>query len=209
MANISEKKIFNHVCREIQATGAMTKEHKTKLTQIFKNRFSAAYNVVKKRQVIKYVFHPSGRVLYVVKGKTGDYLILPVAQYCTCLDFYFRVIDYEIAFCYHLMAQKLAVILKMYMVIDECDENFEVCMERWRTMMSRTSKPPTVNVEAVRQAVAEILLTYQGLSTGELVERIHEVGFKTLTRRHLANILISDRAKRFEYKNGSWTRSSI
>jgi predicted nucleic acid-binding Zn finger protein len=209
MANISESNTFNQICKDIQAAGEMTAEHKTKLTQVFKGRFSAAYNVVKERKVIKYVFHPSDRVLYIVKGKTGDYLILPVAPYCSCPDFYFRVIDHEIAFCYHLMAQKLAAILEAYTVIDECDENFAACMERWRNAMSQTSRSPTVNVEDVRQAVMDVLLTYECLPINDLLERIHEIGFSTLTRRHLANILISDRAKRFRSNDGLWTLSSI
>jgi predicted nucleic acid-binding Zn finger protein len=205
MSNLSENKIFNQICRDIVAVGGITTEHKAKLAEVLKGRFSAAYDAVKQKRVIKYVFHPSERVLYMVKGKEGEYLILPFASYCSCPDFYFRVIDYEIAFCYHLIAQKLADILETYTVIDECDENFIGCMERWQTAMNRKSRRPDVKVKEVRQAAMNVLFTHEGLPINTLLERIHEVGFHTLTRRHLANILISDRAKRFRSNDGLWT----
>jgi predicted nucleic acid-binding Zn finger protein len=47
---------------------------------------------LKENRVKKYTFKPSGRVVWVVVGKERDYLIMPDAEFCSCDDFYFRVI---------------------------------------------------------------------------------------------------------------------
>ncbi|MFP3985697.1 MAG: hypothetical protein ACLFU9_07030, partial [Candidatus Bathyarchaeia archaeon] len=82
--------------------------------------------------VKKYVFKPSSRIVWIVVGKERDYLIMPTADFCTCNDFYFRVMDKQIHLCYHLIAQKLAETLESYELYEEEDELYEVLMKEWK-----------------------------------------------------------------------------
>jgi predicted nucleic acid-binding Zn finger protein len=89
---------------------------------------------VERRRVKKYVFGPSGRVVWVVVGRESEYQVLPESGYCDCSDFYFRVVDGEVGLCYHLMAQRLAEVLEEYEEIREEDEFYEPLMEEWRRL---------------------------------------------------------------------------
>ncbi len=52
-------------------------------------------------------FKPSNRKLYVVTGVTGDHFVSD--WYCSCLDFYVRVlVRGERSYCYHIAAKKIA-----------------------------------------------------------------------------------------------------
>jgi len=57
---------------------------------------------------------------------------MPEAEFCSCDDFYFRVLDREIHLCYHLIAQKLAKILEWYEIIEEHDELYDSLMAEWK-----------------------------------------------------------------------------
>jgi predicted nucleic acid-binding Zn finger protein len=89
---------------------------------------------VERRRVKRYVFEPSGRVVWVVVGRESEYQVLPESGYCDCSDFYFRVVDGEAGLCYHLMAQRLAEALVEYEEIREEDEFYEPLMEEWRRL---------------------------------------------------------------------------
>ena len=87
---------------------------------------------MEERRVKHYVFEPSGRRAWIVVGKGGEYQILPASGYCGCNDFYFRVIDGEAGFCYHLIGQRLAEALDSYDLVHEGDEFFDALMTEWR-----------------------------------------------------------------------------
>ena len=87
-------------------------------------------------QIKKYIFKPSGRIAWIVIGKEREYLVMPAADFCTCDDFYFRVMDREVHLCYHLIAQKLAEALMWYDLINERDELYTSLMEEWRKVTS-------------------------------------------------------------------------
>ncbi|MCS6783890.1 MAG: hypothetical protein RMI43_04665 [Candidatus Caldarchaeum sp.] len=93
--------------------------------------FAEAYGTVKEGRVKKYVFRPGGRVRWVVVGKTRDYLVVPAAGFCTCEDFFFRVMSNEKPMCYHLLAVRLAEITEMYTVIEESMAWHDRLMEEW------------------------------------------------------------------------------
>ncbi|MEM4384734.1 MAG: SWIM zinc finger family protein [Candidatus Caldarchaeum sp.] len=93
--------------------------------------FQEAYETVKAKRVKKYVFKPGDRVRWVVVGKTRDYLVLPEAGYCSCEDFFFRVMSHEKPMCYHLLAVKIAQITEIYTVIEETIEWHERLMNEW------------------------------------------------------------------------------
>jgi len=102
------------------------------LSTTFGQRFMKAWEAVKDKRVKKYIFKPSNRVVWIVVGRGRDYLIMPAADFCTCNDFYFRVMDKQIHLCYHLVAQKLAESLQNYDLYEEEDELYEALMREWR-----------------------------------------------------------------------------
>jgi predicted nucleic acid-binding Zn finger protein len=128
----SEISVINAVCREAKKEGKLTGKNLTKLYEIFGQRFTRAFEALKEGRVKKYTFKPSGRTVWIVVGKERDYLIMPEAEFCSCDDFYFRVLDKEIHLCYHLIAQKLANILGWYETIEEHDELYDSLMSEWK-----------------------------------------------------------------------------
>jgi len=128
----SEIDILNTLCREAKTEGKLTGKNLTRLYEIFGQRFTKAFEALKENRVKKYVFKPSGRTIWIVVGKERDYLIMPEAEFCSCDDFYFRVLDKEVHLCYHLIAQKLANILEWYENIEEHDELYDSLMAEWK-----------------------------------------------------------------------------
>ncbi len=189
----------------IQEMGYITDEQKSRMVTIFGDRFATACNAVKEWKVKRYTFQPSGRVVWIVSGKERNYQILPLANFCSCLDFYFRVIGRETSFCYHLIAQKLAEALRQYVVVEEVDTSFTTLMERLREVTSLKRELSIAEVENIRKVAVEILLEENELPIEKLLNEISELGFSTLTNRHLANILIADKTKRFKHIDGHWS----
>ena len=128
----SEDDLLNTVCKEAKAEGKLTGENLTKLYEAFRQRFTKAFEALKENRVKKYIFKPSGKVVWIVVGKERDYLIMPNAEFCTCDDFYFRVLDREVHLCYHLIAQKIAKNLGWYETIESHDELYESLMMEWK-----------------------------------------------------------------------------
>ena len=132
MEEDSEVGKLKAICKEAKAEDKLTGKNLTRLYEIFGQRFTRAFEVLKENRVKKYVFKPSGRTVWIVVGKERDYLLMPEAEFCTCDDFYFRVLDREIHLCYHLIAQKLANILEWYEAVEEHDELYDSLMEEWK-----------------------------------------------------------------------------
>jgi predicted nucleic acid-binding Zn finger protein len=128
----SEIDALNSVCKKAKTEGKLTGKDLTNLYEIFGQRFTRAFETLKENRVKKYVFKPSGKTVWIVVGRERDYLIMPEAEFCTCDDFYFRVLDREVHLCYHLIAQKLAKNLDWYEAIDEHDELYESLMNEWK-----------------------------------------------------------------------------
>ena len=128
----SEIDVLNSVCKKAKTEGKLTGKNLTNLYEIFGQRFTRAFEALKENRVKKYVFKPSGKTVWIVVGRERDYLIMPEAEFCTCDDFYFRVLDREVHLCYHLIAQKLAKNLDWYDAIEEHDELYESLMNEWK-----------------------------------------------------------------------------
>jgi len=128
----SEIDILNSICKEAKAEGKLTGKNLTRLYETFGQRFTRAFEALKENRVKKYVFKPSGKTIWIVVGKERDYLIMPEAEFCTCDDFYFRVLDKQVHLCYHLIAQKLAKNLKWYETIEDGDEIYDSLMAEWK-----------------------------------------------------------------------------
>ena len=128
----SEVETLNSICKEAKAEGKLSGKNLTKLYEIFGQRFTRAFEALKEDRVKKYAFKPSGRTVWIVVGRERDYLIMPEAEFCTCDDFYFRVLDKEVHLCYHLIAQKIARNLVWYETIEEGDDLYETLMNEWK-----------------------------------------------------------------------------
>jgi len=111
------------------------------LWKLYGGRFSRAWEILKEGRVKKYVFKPSGRVVWVVVGGDREYLLYPVVGYCSCDDFYFSVIDGRVPLCHHLIARKLAEVLGRFEVVELSDEFYSSHLKEW------------TNVEAGREEV--------------------------------------------------------
>jgi len=128
----SEIEVLNNICRKAKTEGKLTGKNLTALYDIFGQRFTKAFEALKENRVKKYIFKPGGRIVWIVVGRERDYLIMPEVDFCTCDDFYFRVLDRQVHMCYHLIAQKLAKNLDWYDTIEEHDELYDSLMNEWK-----------------------------------------------------------------------------
>jgi len=130
---INEIDTLNSICRQAKKEGKLSGKNLTELYDLFGTRFTKALEALKENRVKKYIFKPSNRVVWIVVGRERDYLIMPQAEFCTCDDFYFRVLDKQVHLCYHLIAQKIANNLGWYEVITEADELYDSLMAEWKS----------------------------------------------------------------------------
>ena len=128
----SESELLNNICKKAKTEGKLTGKSLTTLYDIFGQRFTRAFEALKENRVKKYAFKPSGRIVWIVVGRERDYLIMSEVDFCTCDDFYFRVLDRRVHMCYHIIAQKLARNLDWYDAIEEHDELYDSLMSEWR-----------------------------------------------------------------------------
>jgi predicted nucleic acid-binding Zn finger protein len=112
------------VSQEVRRTHLLTEEQKRVLSKVFEKRFPPALALVEAKKVTNYRFKPSGRTLWVVKGRKGEYQVMPDSMFCTCDDYYFRVMDNKKQLCYHLVAQQIAEALGEYGVSDFADSRY-------------------------------------------------------------------------------------
>ena len=126
-----EIKMLENICEEAKNKGRITDKHLTQLSEALGSRFTKAWETLKEERVKKYVFSPSGRIVWIVVGREREYLILSAAGFCSCDDFYFRVMDREAHLCYHLIAQKIADALELYDKVEGDDSLYDVLMKEW------------------------------------------------------------------------------
>lgn len=132
MSEKSEIDLLNAICRAAKVEGKLTGRNLTELYEVFGQRFTRAFEALRENRVKKYVFKPSDRVVWIVVGRERDYLLMPEAEFCSCDDFYFRVLDRKVHLCYHLIAQKIARVLDWFDAIEEHDELHDSLMNEWK-----------------------------------------------------------------------------
>jgi predicted nucleic acid-binding Zn finger protein len=71
-------------------------------------KFDKAIDVVLAGGVKETVFRPSGRRVFTVVGNLADEFIDPEKPYCSCSNFFFRVLGGKDETCYHLLSYKIA-----------------------------------------------------------------------------------------------------
>lgn len=132
MTSLQEHLAMEQVLRDLRISKEISRHNWQRLRNVFSERFEKAWNLVIDNRVKKYVFRPSGRSLWIAIGQSAEYLIYSNASYCSCNDFYFRVLDHEKAYCYHLIAQKIAEALDHYDLIEEDDEAYSTLLDIWK-----------------------------------------------------------------------------
>lgn len=132
MKTPKEIKVLEQVCEEAKTKGEITEEHLSQLSEALGSRFTKAWDTIQEERVKKYLFSPSKRIVWIVVGREREYQIMPEAGFCSCDDFYFRVMDREANTCYHLIAQKIAQAFELYDKIEEEDRLYDCLMEEWK-----------------------------------------------------------------------------
>ena len=69
-------------------------------------------------------FAPSGRKLAIVLGRLGDEFVDPDKPYCSCSNFYFRVLGGREETCYHLLSYEIAAKARMLDTVEFDDDEF-------------------------------------------------------------------------------------
>jgi predicted nucleic acid-binding Zn finger protein len=95
-------------------------------------RFVRALRVVEEKKVCRYQFHPSDTMIWTVRGRTRQYMVIP-RIYCTCRSFYQDVvISRQINMCYHLLAQQIAEIRQAFDTVQSTDTERRKMYVEWR-----------------------------------------------------------------------------
>jgi len=121
----------NDVLRSLELIKEVSKSQLVALYEVFGPRLQKALEIFHTKEVVKYVFKPSGRYQWVVEGKE-DYLIYEKAPYCSCDDFFISVMNGEAEACKHLIAQKMAEITGWHRVVTKPDISYNHLMDLWR-----------------------------------------------------------------------------
>ena len=132
MVSLQEHISLEQILRDLRTSREISRQNWQRLRNTFGDRFEKAWKLVTENRVKKYLFKPSGRTLWVAIGQNAEYLIYSNAGYCSCSDFYFRVLDHEKAYCYHLLAQKIVEALNHYDLIEEEDEAYAPLLDIWK-----------------------------------------------------------------------------
>lgn len=204
MSENTEKQTLLEVLETIKIKHLLEAETNEKLAKVFGTRWENALEAINCTKVKKIVFVPSNRIVWLVSGKERDYLILPNAGYCSCEDFYFRVISHEEYLCYHLLAQRLAEGIGCYPTVSEDDITYDKIVFEIARKGEKTRKLPIQDVENIRRVATGILAEEESLILERLLDAVHEAGFPELTKKHLVVILNTDKAKRFYSLEGCW-----
>jgi predicted nucleic acid-binding Zn finger protein len=128
---LDEDSALRQVSEDLRRTHTMTEEQKQTLSKIFEKRLPPALALVEAKSVSSYRFKPSGRTIWIVKGRKGDYQVMPESMFCTCDDYYFRVMDNKKQLCYHLVAQQIAEALGQFSISDLPDSRYAEVASKW------------------------------------------------------------------------------
>ena len=91
-------------------------------------KFERALEAVASGSVKEHRFLPSGKIVLTVVGQLGDEFIDPRRPYCSCGNFYFRVMARREEVCYHLLSYEMAMEAHAVDTVDFDDEEFESVM---------------------------------------------------------------------------------
>ena len=87
-------------------------------------KFEKAIDTVIAGGVKECRFLPSGRKVFSVVGTLGDEFIDPEKPYCSCSNFFFRVMSGREELCYHLLSYMIAVRTGRVVVVEFSDDEY-------------------------------------------------------------------------------------
>ncbi len=125
-----EATVLEDICAAVRAEGKISELSATRLSEAFGPRVNRALEAVNEVRVKKYIFQPSGKIVWIVVGRNRDYLVMPQSDYCSCYDFYFQFDRGHV--CYHIIAQKLAEATGTFDRYEDDDQLFNVLIEEWK-----------------------------------------------------------------------------
>jgi predicted nucleic acid-binding Zn finger protein len=128
-----EDLVLKQVSQELRRTRTLTDEQKQTLSKVFDKRLPPALALVETRSVSTYRFKPSGRTVWMVKGRKGEYQVMPESMFCTCDDYYFRVMDNKKQLCYHLVAQQIAEAMGQFNSSILSDADYAEVSSKWNS----------------------------------------------------------------------------
>ncbi len=133
MSNASDEVgMLIKICSKIQRNSKLEEKEKSVLSRIFSDRLERAMKIINEDGVTRYTFKPSKRIVWGIKGRNRDYQVIPATPYCSCDDFYFRVLGIKRGVCYHLIAQYLASSLGKIKRIDLSDSVYDKVIVKLR-----------------------------------------------------------------------------
>jgi len=154
MTKTSKTDALIGVCQAIRAEGTISDTHIGLLEASFGvERVQKALEALNDSRIKKYVFQPSGRVVWIVVGKERDYLVMPAIDYCACDDFYYQFDRGHV--CYHIIAQKLAEATDRFDLFEDDDQIFDVLTREWKTIPEEppSKKKKTEQTESTEDTV--------------------------------------------------------
>ena len=70
-------------------------------------------------------------------GRGRDYQVLPDSLFCTCDDYYFRVMEHKKQLCYHIIAQQLSEAVSKHSVREVTDALYPEITSKFTMVASR------------------------------------------------------------------------
>jgi predicted nucleic acid-binding Zn finger protein len=128
----TENRLMDEAVAELKARKGLSVQMKDSLTKLFGERFLNGWELASSRKVRRYEFRPSGRIVWAVQGRKGEYQVMPDIPFCYCDDYYFRVMDRKRGLCYHIIAQRVAEALDQCVTISKRDSQYSGITSRWR-----------------------------------------------------------------------------
>ena len=131
-AFVEENQLMEAAYSALKQRGQLTTELRESLEKALGERFTNGWQLANSGKVRRYEFTPSGRVVWVVQGRTNEYQVMPDIPFCYCDDYYFRVMDKKRGLCYHIIAQHIAEALNKFDKISITDSQYSSITDRWR-----------------------------------------------------------------------------
>jgi len=138
MKKTPEAHVLEDICKTVKSEGQVSESQVARLSEAFGQRVTKALEALQEGRIKKYVFKPSGRVVWIVVGKRRDYLVMPTIDYCSCYDFYFQFDRGHV--CYHIIAQKLAEATGKFDAFEDDDQFYNVLIKEWKAPEQRKPK---------------------------------------------------------------------
>jgi predicted nucleic acid-binding Zn finger protein len=133
----SENELMVQAVAELRSVRKLSERMKDTLLKTFGERFTNGWKLANSRKVRRYEFKPSGRVVWAVQGRKGQYQVMPDIPFCYCDDYYFRVMDKKRGLCYHIIAQRIAETLGKFVRASKRDAQYSTITDRWRAKEKR------------------------------------------------------------------------